>query len=213
MKVDGNAFRRRRMKLFLSLLGQAHDKPIRILDIGGTPSYWKATEDLWSKWNVTFTIVNLGISPSVDGPFSLVDGNACDLSEYANDSFDIVHSNSVIEHVGHWREMSSMAAEVRRLAPAYYLQTPNYWFPVEPHYRAPLFHWLPESLRAALLNKRRFGFRGPIAAYSDAMANIQSVNLLSSRQLRSLFPDACIIPERFAGLTKSLIAIRRSASR
>jgi len=210
MKVDGNAFRRRRLKLFLSLLGEPSDRPIRILDVGGTPQYWKATEDLWRPWRLEFTLVNIETEESDDGPFAIREGDACNLSQYADNSFDMVHSNSVIEHVGHWREMSAMAREVRRLAPAYYLQTPNYGFPVEPHYRAPFYHWLPESTRAAILQKHRLGFRGPLGSFDAAMQDIQTVNLLTARQLRELFPDAELHRERVFGLTKSLTVIRRA---
>ena len=208
MRVDGNQFRRKRMKLFLSLLGQPTSKTLRILDIGGTASYWRATEDLWKPWSLHFTIVNLDVEPSDDGPFAIRPGNACAMPEYADNAFDIVHSNSVIEHVGHWPEMAEMAGEVRRLAPAYYLQTPDFWFPVEPHYRTIGFQWLPESARAALLRDHKLGFRGPTRSFDAAMRDIQTVNLLTATQMRELFPDADHRRERFFGFSKSLIAIR-----
>lgn len=208
MRVDGNQFRRKRMKLFLSLLGDPASRTLRILDIGGTASYWRATEDLWKPWSLHFTIVNLGVEPSDDGPFSIRPGNACAMPEYADNAFDIVHSNSVIEHVGHWPEMAAMAGEVRRLAPAYYLQTPDFWFPVEPHYRTIGFQWLPESARAALLRDHKLGFRGPTRSFDAAMRDIQTVNLLTATQMRELFPDADHRRERFFGFSKSLIAMR-----
>ncbi len=209
MRVDGNRFRRERMKVFLSALGPASDKPIRVLDIGGTATYWEATRDLWGEWPLRFTIVNLDVEPSDDGVYSIRPGNACAMPEFADSSFDIVHSNSVIEHVGHWSEMAAMAREVRRLAPVYYLQTPNFWFPIEPHYRALGYHWLPESTRAHILTQRKLGFRGPEPSFDAAMRSIQSANLLTARQIRELFPDAELHRERFFGLTKSLIAMRK----
>jgi hypothetical protein len=211
MRVDGNHFRRERMKLFLSLLGMPSSKPLHILDIGGTASYWRATEDLWKPWPLRFTIVNLDVEPSDDGRFAIRAGNACSMPEYADNTFDLVHSNSVIEHVGHWAEMSAMASEVRRLAPSYYLQTPNFWFPIEPHYRTVGYQWLPESTRASILTKRKLGFRGPTKSFDAAMRDIQSVNLLTAAQMRELFPDAELRRERFFGLAKSLIAIRAVA--
>src|SRR3546814_8846589 len=75
--------------------------------------------------DLSVTIVNMEGETGDDGPFQLRLGDACNLSEYADNSFDIVHSNSVIEHVGRWEQMKMMAAEVRRLAPVYYLQTPE----------------------------------------------------------------------------------------
>lgn len=208
MKVDGNYFRRQRMKLFLSLV-EGRRGETRVLDIGGTPDYWRATRDLWGHLPLKFTIVNLGVEPSDDGPFAIRPGDACNLGEYADNSFDVVHSNSVIEHVGHWPQMAAMAGEVRRLAPTYYLQTPNFWFPVEPHYRMVGYHWLPELTRASILTRHRLGFRGPMRSFDVAMRDIQTVNLLTAAQLRVLFPDAAIRRERLFGLAKSLIAIRK----
>jgi hypothetical protein len=210
MQVDGNYFRRRRMRLFLSLI-EDRGRPIRVLDIGGTAAYWRATRDLWGHLPLQFTIVNLGVEPSDDDVFAIRPGDACNMAEHADNSFDVVHSNSVIEHVGHWPEMAAMAREVRRLAPTYYLQTPNFWFPVEPHYRTIGFQWLPESTRAALLTRLRLGFRGPMKDFDVAMRDIQTVNLLTATQIRALFPDAELRRERLFGLPKSLIAMRRGA--
>jgi hypothetical protein len=209
MRVDGNRFRRKRLQLFLDLLGPPSDKPIRVLDIGGTASYWRATEDLWKPWPLQFTIVNLDVEPSDEGPFSIRAANACSMPQYADNSFDVVHSNSVIEHVGHWPEMWNMAQEVRRIAPKYYLQTPDFWFPVEPHYRAIGYQWLPESLRAAVLTRTKLGFRSRAVSIDAAMRDIQTINLITARQMRELFPDAELKHERFFGFSKSLIAIRR----
>ena len=209
MRVDGNRFRRARLATFLSVLGGLPaDRPIHILDVGGTPTYWRGMSDLWADRNLKFTIVNLDMEAAEDGPFSLRAGDACNLKEYADNQFDVVHSNSVIEHVGHWEEMSQMAREVRRLAPRYYLQTPNFWFPFEPHYRTAFFQWYPETIRAKMLCARRHGFRGPARSIDEAMRDIQTVNLLSRSQLAELFPDAKIVHERVVGLTKSLTAIR-----
>lgn len=207
MQVDGNYFRRRRMKLFLALV-EGRQGETRVLDIGGTPGYWRSTRDLWGHLPLKFTIVNLGVEASDDDVFAIRPGDACNLAEYADNSFDVVHSNSVIEHVGHWPQMAEMAGEVRRLAPTYYLQTPNFWFPVEPHYRAVGYHWLPESVRASILTRFRLGFRGPTRSFDLAMRDIQTANLVTARQMRELFPDAKIRRERVLGLAKSLIAIR-----
>ena len=211
MKVDGNRFRRARLAMFLDLVRRVASPsgaPIRVLDIGGTQSYWHSLADLWCGDNLDITIVNLGGQPSDDGIFHHRPGDACDMAGYADNSFDIVHSNSVIEHVGHWNEMKAMAHEVRRLAPHYYLQTPNFWFPLEPHFRTLFWQLYPESWRAAMLMRKRRGFRGPVADMDAAMANIQDVNLLTARQLAALFPDALIRREKILGLTKSIVAIR-----
>lgn len=209
MKVDGNRFRRARFARFLALADTASGAgPLRILDVGGSKSYWTSLGDLWVGRDWRITIVNLDLAAEEDGPFALRPGNACDLSEHADASFDLVHSNSVIEHVGHWPEMTAMAREIRRLAPHYFVQTPNLWFPVEPHFRTLFFALYPEARRARMLMRKRRGFRGPATDMAVAMASIQSVNLLDAAQMRALFPDAAVERERVFGLTKSLIAVR-----
>ncbi|WP_223262545.1 class I SAM-dependent methyltransferase [Sphingobium sp. SCG-1] len=205
-----NRFRRKRFYMLQSLLDRiaVGKDTIRLLDLGGTRAYWEGVRDLWQHLPLDITIINIGAEARNDPPYRLLGGDACNLAQHPNNSFDIVHSNSVIEHVGHWAEITAMAKEIQRLAPHYFVQTPNYGFPLEPHYRTLFFHWLPESVRASILTKHKLGFRGPEASFHDAMRNVQTVNLLTARQMAALFPDAKIAREKFAGLSKSLIAIR-----
>jgi hypothetical protein len=101
-----------------------------------------------------------------------------------------------------------MAAEIRRLAPHYYVQTPNFGFPIEPHFRMPFFHWLPETMRASMLLRwRKIGFRRA-ETLERAMALVQEIHLLTGRHMAHLFPDAKIRRERVGPFVKSLIAIR-----
>lgn len=210
MKIDGNRFRQARFAIFLALADRAAapGRPMRILDIGGTKNYWEALAPLWQDRDFDITIINLGTPAHDDGAYHIRPGNACAMPEYGDNMFDIVHSNSVIEHVGQWHQMAAMAREVRRLAPHYYLQTPNLWFPVEPHYRSLFFAHLPEAVRARKLMKRKHGFRGPYPDFAQAIADVQTVNLLEARGLTALFPDGRLIRERFFGLTKSLTVVR-----
>ncbi len=133
---------------------------------------------------------------------------ARNLSQLDDLSFDVVHSNSVIEHVGLWRDECKMAQEVRRLAARYFVQTPNYWFPLEPHLRTPFVHWLPVPWRAAIVRRRACGYFPRARSYDEARNILDDARLLDARAMATLFPDAVIERERIAGLTKSLIAIR-----
>jgi hypothetical protein len=101
-----------------------------------------------------------------------------------------------------------MAREVRRLAPAYYVQTPNFWFPYEPHFRFPFFQFFPEQVRYRLLMRFNLGFGGRRDTLDAAMRGVQSVDLLDFRQMRELFPDARLAREYFGPWTKSIMAIR-----
>ncbi|MGX1096946.1 class I SAM-dependent methyltransferase [Amorphus sp. MBR-141] len=210
----GNRFRARRFALFRALLdevlaGLPAGETCRVLDIGGTAGYWDAFgADLpWERLSVTLT--NLTAQDTQGSPVRSVVGDARSMPEFADGSFHIVHSNSVIEHVGRWRDMKAMAGEVRRLARAYFVQTPYFWFPIEPHARTPFVQFLPEPLRYRLFMTRRNGFYAKATDVSHAMDMIQDANLLDRSQMRALFPDADIRAERAFGLIKSLIAIRR----
>jgi len=190
----GNRFRQTRMQRFLALLPTVIDRPVRILDIGGTAPYWHALPGLYARQDVEITVVNLGDREFDDANLRVRKGDARDLPEFRDSSFDLVHSNSVIEHVGSWADMQRMASEVRRLAPRYFIQTPNYWFPIEPHYKLPFVQFLPSPIRSRVRDK----------VWPD-----HSIELIAARQMRALFPDAVVERERFAGLTKSLIAVRQ----
>jgi hypothetical protein len=120
-----------------------------------------------------------------------------------------VHSNSVIEHVGRWKQMRAMAAECARLAPRYYVQTPAFGFPVEPHFRTPFFHWLPMPWRIWLTMHVRLGFYPKAETIDDAMRFVEDAILVDAPRMRALFPaPARIVKERVLGLTKSFVAIR-----
>ncbi len=210
-RVSSNSFRRRRFGMFLDQLeriaAEKPGQPIRVLDVGGVKGYWEGVADLWGHLPLAITIVNIGAEPSQDGIYRIEGGDACALP-YSDNAFDIVHSNSVIEHVGDWKHMAAMAREIARIAPRYFVQTPNFWFPVEPHYRTLFFHWWPETVRVRMLMRRKRGFRERKATVHAAMEDVQSVVLLSATQLQALFPDATIRREKLAGLTKSIIAVR-----
>lgn len=208
--VDTNRFRRKRLAQFLNRIRHLTENQDRIalIDIGGTISYWRSMQDLWQDLPLDITIVNLDVPESDDGPFHIRSGNACALSGYPDRSFDVAHSNSVIEHVGTWQNMVAMAGEIRRIAQLYYVQTPNFWFPIEPHYRTPFFQMCPENMRARMLLRKKRGFRGPHSSLDAAMRDVQSVALLDYGQMSALFPDAEIEREKVMGLTKSLIASR-----
>jgi hypothetical protein len=180
----------------------------RIADIGGTEYYWDIFADYVATRPVEIDLINLKPEAVTPGRFNVVVGDATDLGHIDDNAYDLVHTNSVIEHVGDWAQMRRMAGHVRRLAPSYFVQTPSYWFPYEPHFRAPFFHWLPEQVRCRLLMSLNLGFGGRHATLDSAMRAVQSSRLIDRRQLAELFPDATIARERVAGLTKSLMAIR-----
>lgn len=206
-----NYFRGRRFALIEKKIRAIHKATgsCRIIDVGGRVEYWNPILPTLTEVGARITVVNLEKTQPKPGPlFDFAFGNACDLANYLDASFDFAHSNSLIEHVGRWPEMQRCAGEIRRVARAYYVQTPYLWFPIEPHFRAPFFAWLPEQTRARLLMRFDLGYIGKAATLGHAMLDVQSINLLDYAQMKCLFPDATISFERVAGLPKSMIACR-----
>jgi hypothetical protein len=181
--------------------------PVRILDIGGTNSFWEQRG--WAgRLDVQIVLVNIEAEPVKHANIEPRAGDATNLSEFPNDSFDVVFSNSVIEHLETFERQAAMAAEVRRLAPVFWVQTPNFWFPIEPHFLTPAWHWLPVSARVALLRRRRWGWRGPCPDPAEAQALVREVRLMRGGELRRIFPAAALRTERIGPFVKSFVAIR-----
>lgn len=204
-------FRRARARHIVGLIQAvfAERGACRIVDLGGRPDYWSVVDRaVLEACRVRITTVNLENQAPTDDPlFDQRTGDALAL-DAEDGAFDIAHSNSVIEHVGDWDRMERFAAETRRLAPRYYVQTPYFWFPVEPHFSAPFFHWAPESTRARWLMRRDHGFMRRTDDLGEAMRAVQHARLLDKAMMRQLFPDARLEEEKVAGLTKSLMAVR-----
>jgi hypothetical protein len=185
----------------------------RILDLGGTFIYWNVFPKDWlEKYNVTITLLNLEAIPHPEEAgdrFESVVGSACELTRYKDKEFDFVHSNSVIEHVGSWADMCSMASESNRVGRAYYHQTPYFWFPIEPHFLCPVLHWLPMSIRVKIARRIALGNWPKAASVDEAVRAQSSAVLLDKSMMSSLFSGATIEFERFFGLPKSLVALKR----
>ncbi len=187
-----------------------------ILDLGGTETYWKIGEDFLraNRHRLRFTIVNTE-DQQIEQPdlFSFQRDSATNLALFDGRRFDLVHSNSVVEHVGNWMDMEDFAANTRRLAPRYYVQTPNYWFPYEPHFRFPGFQYLPVRMRERMITRYSLGFFQRVPTIEEARDVIYHHRLLSTREMRRLFPDGTVFHEKVAGLNKSVIAVRDEAVR
>lgn len=194
-------------ELAVAELARETGRPVRILDVGGTNSFWEQRG--WTeRSDVEIVTANIKADDQKYANVTPVIGDATDMSPFAGEGFDFAFSNSVIEHLRDYDSQQAMAREMRRVAPRYWVQTPNYWFPIEPHFLAPGWHYLPESMRVALLRRRRFGWRGPCPDAAEARELVQEIRLLTKREMKKLFPDAELVEERFGPLTKSFVARR-----
>ncbi len=201
-----NRLRARRFLHFQSLI-QNRDRPIRIIDVGGTLEYWKHRSGI-SDHSLDITVVNLE-ADVIDGEhLRSRPGDATDLRFVADGEYDVAFSNSVIEHLFTKENQEKMAAEIQRVANAYYVQTPNYWFPIEPHFLFPGWQWLPVAARSTILSRFRVGQRGPYTSTEAARRAVEEIQLLTEKELVRLFPGASVWKERFFGLTKSLVVYR-----
>jgi hypothetical protein len=208
----GYRFRAARRRAISDLIDRiaAERGSVRIADLGGRQGYWHIfPDDYLASRRVSVTLINPEAQPSPSSArFALHRGDACSLAEFDDNSFDLVHSNSTIEHVGRWDAVEKFAATVRRLAPRYYVQTPYFWFPIEPHAIAPFYHWLPQGWRAKLNLAMPLGNYPKARDLGEAMRAVQDAVMLDRAQMRYLFPDAAIQFEWFGPLPKSIMAIR-----
>jgi hypothetical protein len=208
--------RKKRAERIKSLIKECHKKyrEVNIIDIGGTKTYWKIIPtDFLTEHKVHISIVNLPSNkpiPEKDNIFSFHVGDGCNLIKFADNSFHIAHSNSVIEHVGDESKRIMFANEIKRVAETYYLQTPNYWFPIEPHFVTPFFHWLPLQIRTKMLLHFDLGWFKKAKTYDEARRAVESCYLLTKKELKALFPEATLYKEKVAFFNKSLIVIKKT---
>lgn len=174
-----------------------------ILDVGGCSSYWQ-----YRTLPAPITILNqYDAGPDAMPGYLYVRGDGTQL-EFADNSFVIAHSNSVIEHLSTWERQVAFAREIRRVGCGVWVQSPAKCFPVECHTLDPFFHSFPKKWRRHFLrNGTLWGWlsRPTMAEIDEFLA---TTRLLTFDEMQELFPDCTIITERFAGIPKSYIAYR-----
>ena len=192
-------FRERRMMQFLKLVERVQ-RPISLLDVGGTVAFWRGgVPD-----GISLTLINMfNQTPLKDMTIEVGDG--CDLTRFKSQSFDIVFSNSVINLVGGWERQQQMASEIRRVGRRYFVQVPNRRFPLDWRTLVPLFHWLSPATQAWCLQRFSVGRYKKVQSAGQAIELASRVRDLTAAELHDLFPDGMIIPERVLGLTKSFM--------
>jgi len=206
-----NKHRQARLSLLVKILGESLS-PVSILDVGGQEEFWKAL-DLRSLPKVQITIINrYSMKPTLPFVQAIV-GDARDMGFIQDQSFDMVFSNSVLEHVGGLREQKAMARECVRIGKKHFIQTPNRYFPLEPHFLIPLFQFFPNPVRAWLHSHFNLGWWGKAGSYHEALEEVESIRLLNYRELLYLFPQSGIWREKIFGMTKSFVVYSTSCKR
>jgi hypothetical protein len=196
--------RARRFQQFSAAIAHL-PKPVRVLDVGGTSAFWQQRGYADSD-QLEIVTVNLVAEPQQSDNIKPTVGDATQLP-FEDGSFDVAFSNSVIEHLFDRDAQTRMSNEVRRVGHAFWVQTPNFWFPIEPHFLTPGWQWLPVRTRVAILQRRAVGQMAHTPEPDAAKALIQEVRLLRRREMRQLFPNATLIAEHYMGLVKSWTAV------
>jgi hypothetical protein len=189
--------------------------PVRLIDLGGTVKFW---EDwgLAKKPLLDVTLVNnhQDISRAND-PIVLpnihrrvadvLTLSAADLAEY-----DVIFSNSMIEHLPSRPAQQQLAEAIRDSGRPYFLQTPNKRSPIDPHFPspyAPFFAAYPRPVQARLLTWSPLGSAAAAPSYQAALRRLENYHPLTPRDLRQLFPKARVVVERPMGVPMSIIAM------
>ena len=180
--------RARRHEQFFALTGL--QPGMRIVDIGcGALGLRALAPDL------DITGVDLVPRPEYPGPF--VQADATKHLPFDDGAFDLAYSSSVIEHVAP-AARPAFAAEVRRVGRGWFVQTPAFGFPIEPHALLPFAHWLPPTLR------RPYWRLAAVAPWEE-------IQLLRRSEFARLFGEP-VHAERVGGLAKSWVALRPVSS-
>ncbi|MEM6893672.1 MAG: class I SAM-dependent methyltransferase [Bacteroidota bacterium] len=199
----GNKFRQKRILFFKEKIDLL-PKPIRILDVGGHQDFW-TNAGFQNNQDIQITILNLEARDMAFDNYTSVSGDATDLSEYTSNEFDIAFSNSVIEHLYTAENQKKMADEIMRVGVYHYVQTPNKYFIIEPHYLLPFFQFVPKRIRFWILTKTRLS-RFKKWSEKNARLYLDEIVLLSQNDVKKLFPISKIWKERFLGFNKSFVA-------
>jgi SAM-dependent methyltransferase len=177
--------RERRHAQFFALTGIEPDA--KILDVGCGPLSLRALEP-------ALDITGVDLAPQLSYPGPFVQADPADVLPFADGEFDLAYCNSVIEHVPPERR-AAFAHELRRVARGWYVQTPAWSFPIEPHALLPGAHWLPARWR------KHYWKLGAAGSWED-------ISLLRRGELEELFGGP-IFRERLGRFTKSWICVRR----
>ena len=195
-------FRNRRWRELLTRFPDLSN--MRVVDLGGY--YWN-----WQHAPVQprhVVVVNLDDRRFDDEPswVETITADACELPRALFwREFDLVYSNSLLEHVGGYWRRQRLADAVRRLAAHHWVQTPARYFPVEPHFLCPGFQFLPAAARAQL--SRRWPLSPDRRKPCGHLQSVLEIELISATEMRYLFPESQLYCERVAGLTKSFAAV------
>jgi hypothetical protein len=178
---------------------------MRVLDLGGTAVSWRVL----GMQPRSVTLVNL--DQAEDGYESWMDFVRADACSGDFGKYDLVFSNSLMEHVGGHARRQQFARVVQESAPSWWIQTPYRYFPVEPHWIFPGFQFLPFRARLAICRHWNTLHESARKDMAEAAELVASIELISASEMAMYFPTSEIWYERIMGLPKSLVAVKAEA--
>jgi len=178
---------------------------MKILDVGVTSDDTFSVSNFFEKWypyknNITCVGTENGffLEEKFKGIkyFKVISGEPL---PFNNKEFDIAFSNAVIEHTGSTDGQAFFVNEICRVCKAFFISTPNRWFPVETHTGIPLLHYLPKDMFRKYIRGTKY----------DYWSYEKNLNLLDYKDFKNLFPeDINVIMKKvnFLMITTNLIA-------
>jgi hypothetical protein len=109
---------------------------------------------------------------------------------FADNAFDIVYSNAVLEHAGSHDAQRRFIEEMCRVGRRRFLVVPNRFFPIEHHTCLPFVHYLPKSWFRKLLRNTRF----------DVWSHEENLNYVSSANLKAMWPGKLAATVVYSGI-------------
>lgn len=198
------------MALLATRLRATRRDGLRVLDLGGSYEYWEPLLTLLPSGLLrSVRILNL---PPVEEqvltccgiPLTLRAGDARDPA--LEGGFDLVHSNSLLEHVGSDRDQQLVADNTMRLGTWWWVQAPSRHCPVEPHFGFPFYNHLPIRVQVALHRRFDLGHMPREPDRQRAERDCASIRLVDRTRMRSLFPGCELLVERLGPFVKSYVA-------
>ena len=184
-----------------------------LLDIGTTPSF-----DIEQNIILEKTKNNRNITCLSDQDCSILEKKYPNIKDFIigdgtntnfkDMSFDIVHSNATLEHVGSYNNQIAFVKEASRISKNHvFIQTPNRFYPIDFHTNLPLIHWLPKKIHRKILKFIGLNF------YSSE----ENLNLLSESNLIDIckkldIKNFKIIKHKLLFMTSNLILVIKKSS-
>ncbi|MBL7147228.1 MAG: methyltransferase domain-containing protein [Nanoarchaeota archaeon] len=172
--------RRLKAEKIISILNKFKGlKDSSVLDIG--VGYGVITSELSKHCKEIIGIDIVDARRSTGGyQFKKVDGT---ILPFENNSFDIVISNQILEHVQDQKEHIDEISRVLKKGGICYFATPNKFWVIESHYKLPFLSMLPKSLANSYLKI----FRKDAVPYN--------INILSYNQILKLVSDKFLVKD------------------